>query len=52
MSQAVFSRAWTIPKDGSTPEQNEDAWRLEAFVQGPWREGVMLAFGNQEEELR
>jgi hypothetical protein len=27
MSQAVFSRAWALPKDGSTTAQNEDACR-------------------------
>jgi hypothetical protein len=46
MSQAVFSRAWTIPKDGSTLEQNEDAWRLEPFVQEPWREGVLITLAD------
>src|SRR5882757_7492558 len=46
MSQAVFSRAWTLPKDGSTTEQNEDAWRLEPFIQGPWRQGLLMTLAD------
>jgi hypothetical protein len=46
MRQAVFSRAWTIPKHGNSTEQNEDAWRLEPFVHGPWRQGMLMALAD------
>ncbi len=46
MRQAVFSRAWTIPKEGNLTEQNEDAWRLEPFVHGPWRQGMLMALAD------
>ncbi len=46
MKPAVFSRAWTLPKDGYTTEQNEDAWRLASFVQGPWRQGLQLTLAD------
>jgi hypothetical protein len=46
MKPAVFSRAWTIPKEGNTPEQNEDAWRVAPFEQGPWRRGIQLALAD------
>jgi hypothetical protein len=46
MKPAVFSRVWTLPKNGNTLEQNEDAWRLAPFVQGPWRQGVQLTLAD------
>jgi hypothetical protein len=46
MREAIFSRAWTIPKDGNTTDQNEDAWRLEPFVHGPWRQGLMMTMAD------
>jgi hypothetical protein len=46
MKPAVFSRAWTLPKDGNTTEQNEDAWRLASFVQGAWRQGIQLTLAD------
>ena len=52
MREAVFTRAWSIAKDGNTTKQNEDAWRMEPFVHGPWRQGILLTLADGTTELR
>src|SRR5688572_12232345 len=36
-----FCRGWSAPKDGNTPEQNEDAWRA-AWLPGEDGGGTLL----------